>query len=81
VKVAEHTSVLEVIMNRFYVLHKCNGSGAKIRKVEAVSYDDMAAKMREAKNSYTRVNVFGLHVTEAGLEVYTIVDGVIELVR
>ena len=68
-------------MNRFYVVHKCNGAGAKIRKVEAASYEEMAAKMREAKNSYTRVNVFGFHATEAGLEVYTIVDGVIELVR
>jgi hypothetical protein len=68
-------------MHRFYVVHKCNGSGAKIRKVEAASYEDMAVKMREAKNSYTRVNVFGLHATEAGIEVYSIVDGVIELVR
>jgi hypothetical protein len=41
----------------------------------------MAAKMREAKTSYTRVNVFGLHATDAGLEVYSIVNGVIELVR
>jgi hypothetical protein len=66
---------------KFYIVHKCNGRGAKLRKVEAASLDDMATKMREIFRGYVRVNVFGLRVTGAGLRLYMLSgDGIVETV-
>ena len=64
---------------KFYIVHKRNGRGAKLRKVEAASLDDMATKMRQIWNEYVRVNVFGIRTTDDGMSVYMLSgDGIVE---
>jgi hypothetical protein len=68
-----------VMGEKFYIVHKRNGRGAKLRKVEAASLDDMATKMRQIWNEYVRVNVFGIRTTDDGMSVYMLSgDGIVE---